>query len=98
MNRDDQDYHDYDGKQEQADHVVRPVPAQTGQLAFSGRYEPMRHMYFADMPADKAGNYQRDYRYPHGSASPRPGVTVIHNVIREIVRFLRAGGVRFNAC
>ena len=98
MNGDDQNYHRYDGKQEHADQVARPEPAQAGQLTFSGRYQPMRHMYFADMPADKAGNYQRDYRYPHGSASPRPGVTVIHNVIREIIRSLRAGGVRFNAC
>jgi hypothetical protein len=98
MDRDEKNYHDNDRKQEQPDHVVLPVPAQAGQLAFPGRYEPMRHMNPAGMPADDTGNYQRDYRYPHGSASPRPGVTVIHNVIREIVRFLRARGVRFNAC
>jgi hypothetical protein len=98
VDRDDQNYYGYDGKQEQPDHVVRPEPAQARQLAFPGRYEPMGHMHLADMPADKTGNYQRNYRYPHGSASPRPGVTVIHNVIRKIIRFLRAGGVRFNAC
>ena len=98
MDRDEKDYHGNDRKQEHPDHVVRPFLAEAAQLAFSDRYATMRHMRLAGVPADNAGNYQRDYRYAHGSASPRPGVTVIHNVIREIVRFLRAGGVRFSAC
>jgi hypothetical protein len=52
---------------------------------------------FTGVPADNAGNYQRDNRYSHGSpASQRRSVMVIHNVIREIVRFLRAGGAHFN--
>jgi hypothetical protein len=97
MDRDDQNHHDYDRHQEQPDHVVRPVTTKAGQLAFPGWYEAMRHMRFAGVPADNAGNYQRDYRYSHGAPRQpaRGGATVIHNVIREIVRFLRAGGARF---
>lgn len=97
MDRDDQNHHNYDSHQEQPDQVVRPETTKTRQLAFSGRYEAMRHMRLAGVPADSAGNYQRDYRYAHRSARQpaRGGATVIHNVIREIVRFLRAGGARF---
>jgi hypothetical protein len=94
---DDQNHHDYDRHQEQADCVVAPVTTKAGQLAFSGRYEAMRHVRFTGVPADNAGNYQRDYRYSHGSpVSLRRSVIVIHNVIREIVGFLRAGGAHFN--
>ena len=96
MDRDDQNHHAYDRKQEEAENVMRPVTAHPGQLAFPERYEAMRYVHFTGVPADNAGNDQRDYRYSHGSpAGLRRGVLAIHNVIREIVRFLRAGGVRF---
>ena len=77
-------HQEYDNQQERPENIARSVTAHAGQLALSGRYEAMRNMRLAGMPANKAGNYQRDYRYPHGS--PRQpaqgGATVIHNVIR----------------
>jgi hypothetical protein len=90
-------HQDYDGHHERPENIARSLTAHGGQLAFPERYEAMRHVRFTGVPADNARNYQRDYRYSHGS--PRQpaqgGATVIHNVIREIIRFLRAGGARF---
>jgi len=60
VDHDDKDYHGNDRKQKQPDHVMRPFLAEAAQLPFSDWYAAMRHMRLADMPADNAGNYQRD--------------------------------------
>jgi hypothetical protein len=90
-------HQDYDCQQERPENIARSVTAHAGQLALSGRYEAMGHVRFTGVPADNAGNYQRDNRYSHGSpASLRRWVLVIHNVIGVILCFLRAGGAHFN--